>query len=107
MQKQFFESLKSGFADKTDLEAKETAITKGFFGHPTISPANFIDSQEELNLVEELSKIENENDAIPPVRTFIANYQEWAIFAIQHRRKSHNEDRLHHKTRFNNFNLQF
>ena len=80
------------FTDKNDLEAKEGAITKGYFGIPTISPSNFIDNQEELNLIDELEKIQLEKDAIPLVRTFIANYQEWAIFALQHRRKSHNED---------------
>ena len=82
------------------MEAKEGAITKGYFGSPTISPSNFIDSQEELNLVDELGKIQHEKDAIPLVRTFIANYQEWAIFALQHRRKSHNEDSLHRKYKF-------
>ena len=76
------------------MEAKEGAITKGYFGCPTISPSNFIDNQEELNLVDELAGIQHEKDAIPLVRTFIANYQEWAIFALQHRRKSHNEDSL-------------
>ena len=76
------------------MEAKETSILRCCFGLPSVAPANFIDNQEEMNLVDDLKQVKALKDALPLVRTFIANYQEWALYAKQHKLKSHNEDSL-------------
>ena len=71
--------------------AKESVLTKFFFGDATIAACDFIDAGLDSILMNQLADLDDPKSGQHLVQGFLANYVNWASVAKMHTVKSQNK----------------